>query len=123
MERGLDEAVNEISLVVTAADTALAHHSGDVPVLATPRVLALAEEAACQAVAARLDEGKTTVGIEAEIHHVKATRVGAVVTARAELVATEDRKMTFEFTVTEGDETVAFGTHRRVVVDRARFLG
>lgn len=115
--------MNEISLVVSPADTAVAHHSGDVHVLATPRVLALAEQAAYLAVADRLEEGQTTVGIEADIHHVKATRVGGTVTARAELVATEDRRLTFEFTVTEGSDTVAFGTHRRVIVDRDGFAG
>jgi predicted thioesterase len=45
------------------------------------------------------------------------------VIARSELVATEDRKLTFQFTVAEGNETVAFGTHSRVVVDRSRFIG
>jgi fluoroacetyl-CoA thioesterase len=117
----MDEAVGEVSLVVGVADTARAHHSGDVSVLATPRVLALAEQAACRAIADKLEDADTSVGVEAEIHHVKATRVGGEVTARARLVDSDEKNLSFEFTVTEDDETVAYGTHRRVIVDRARF--
>ena len=113
----------EVSLVVGDEDTAIAHRSGDVAVLATPRVLALAEEAAVAAVAADIPHGHTSVGTHAELHHVKATRVGATVRARAVVVASTGRNITLEFTVKEGDETVAYGTHRRVTVDRERFGG
>jgi len=122
MERDPGVATSEIALTVADADTALSYRSGDVAVLATPRVLALVEEAACLAAAHILDEGQTTVGVEAEIRHVKATKVGATVVAQAELTVVDDRKLTFEFTVAEGEDMVAIGTHRRVVVDRARFL-
>jgi len=111
-----------VTLVVSDADTAIAHRSGDVPVLATPRVVALAEQAALLAVDDRLDDGQTSVGIEVEVHHVKATQVGVTVVARAEIVDVAGRNVSFEFSVTEGDDTVAYGTHRRVIVDRDRFL-
>ena len=91
--------------------------------LATPRVLALAEQAAVAAIARDLDVGETSVGVHAELHHVKATDVGGVVNARAVVVEKAGRTITFDFTVAEGDETVAYGTHRRVVVDRDRFAG
>jgi predicted thioesterase len=123
MSEPSDPAAGEVSLLVTAGDTALEHHSGDVPVLATPRVLALAEQAAYLSYARRVGEEQTTVGVFAEIHHVKATRVGERVTARAELVEADEKNLFFKFTVTQGDEMVAFGTHRRVIVDRTRFLG
>lgn len=109
----------DVRLVVAEDDTAVAYRSGDVPVLATPRVVALAEQAAVAAI--EVEPGQTTVGIYVDIHHVKATTVGGVVTARASVVAAEGRKFSFEFTVTEGDDTVAHGTHTRVVVDRDRF--
>ncbi|MDJ0952981.1 MAG: hotdog domain-containing protein [Acidimicrobiia bacterium] len=117
----MNGAAAEVSLTVSAADTAIAYGSGDVPVLATPRVLALAEQAAVAAIAEHLEEGQTSVGIHAELHHVKATAVGAVVQARAEVKDVTGRGLTFEFTVTEGGETVAYGTHQRVVVARTRF--
>lgn len=117
----MNGSVAEISLVVGEQDTAIAHGSGDVPVLATPRVLALAEEAAVAAIADQLEPEQTSVGIHAELHHVKATRVGAKIVARAEVLDISGRGLTYRFTVTEAGETVAHGTHQRVVVDRDRF--
>ena len=119
----MNGSVGIASLVVGDQDTAIAHGSGDVAVLATPRVLALAEQAAVAAIADQLEEGQTSVGIHAELHHVKATNVGGVVQARAKVLAVSGRGLTYEFTVTEGGETVAFGTHQRVIVDRDRFAG
>lgn len=112
----------DVTLVVGDHDTAIAHGSGDVPVLATPRVLALAEQAAVAALGEALDEGQTSVGVHAELHHVKATQLDGAVTARAEVVSIEGRTIRFEFRVVEGDQVVAHGTHRRVVIDRERFL-
>ena len=117
----MNGAAAEIELAVDERDTAIAHGSGDVPVLATPRVLALAEQAAVIAVGELLDEGMTSVGIHAELHHVKATKVGATVVARSEVIDQSGRAVTFEFTVTEDGETVAYGTHQRVIVARDRF--
>jgi predicted thioesterase len=115
--------VGEVALVVGDSDTAIAYGSGDVPVLATPRVLALAEQAAVAAIRKSLGDGQTSVGIHAEIHHVKATPIVGMVTARAEVVAEEGRKVTFGFVIGDGDETAAHGTHQRVIVDRDRFTG
>jgi len=119
----MNGSVAEITLVVGEQDTAIAFRSGDVPVLATPRVLALAEEAAVAAIIAHLRPEQTSVGIHAELHHVKATRLGGKVVARAEVRDVGGRGLTYQFTVTEGGETVAYGTHQRVIVDRDRFTG
>jgi len=111
-----------VAIVVAESDTAIALGSGDVPVLATPRVLALAEQAAVAATIGYLDPGQTTVGVRADFHHVKATKVGSTVTATATVAAVEGRRLVFEFFVAEGEEAVAHGTHDRVVVDRTRFV-
>ena len=115
----------EVSLVVADRDTAIAYRSGDVPVLATPRLLALAEQAAEAAISGQLGDGQTSVGIHAELHHVKATRVGQTVVARAVVASVSDsgHGVGYELTVTECDESIAYGTHRRVIVDRKRFVG
>jgi fluoroacetyl-CoA thioesterase len=109
-------------LVVTDADTAGAVGSGDVPVLATPRLLALAEEATVAALRSHLDPGATSVGVSIVLEHTAASAVGAEVVADAELTGVEGRRLTFEVRVTDGD--TAAGTVRvvRAVVDRERFL-
>jgi fluoroacetyl-CoA thioesterase len=107
---------------VTEADTAVAAGSGDVPVLATPRVLALAERASVEAVAGALDEGATTVGARVELEHLKATPVGAVVEVEAVLERVDGRRLEFAVRVVDGERLVARGWVIRVVVDREAFL-
>jgi fluoroacetyl-CoA thioesterase len=112
-----------IELTVGEADTALAMGSGDVQVLATPRVLALAEQAAVQALGGCLPEDKTSVGAWVELEHLKPTPVGHTVRAEAVLLGVHGRRLEFSVSVLEDDEEVAHLRHRRVVVSRARFGG
>ena len=119
MQPGLAASVE---LRVGRADTAEALRSGDVPVLGTPRLLALIEEAAVKAVAGHLESGQTTVGVSAELEHLAPTAVGRMVTADARLTAVDGSKLDFVATVSDGAAEVARATHRRVVVDRERFL-
>jgi predicted thioesterase len=116
---GLSAAVD---LVVTDVDTAIAIGSGDVPVLATPRVVALVEEATVAATAKQLAEGQTTVGTRVELDHHAATVVGATVVAEARLAAVDGRVLRFEVVLREGATVAAQGIVERVVVDRERFL-
>jgi predicted thioesterase len=109
-------------LTVTEADTAIALGSGDVPVLATPRVLALAEQATVAATAGALPPGATTVGTRVELAHLSATPVGRTVTAEATLSTVDGRRLAFTVTVHDGDVAVARGEVHRVVVDRETFL-
>jgi fluoroacetyl-CoA thioesterase len=110
-----------VSLQVTAADTALAMGSGSVEVLATPRAVALVEQAACEAVDPVLGHDVTTVGTRVELDHLRATPVGVTVTADAELTDVSGRRLTFSVTVRDDRGVVASGVVRRVLVDRDRF--
>ncbi len=111
-----------VELTVTDPDTAQAVGSGDVPVLATPRVLALAEAATVAATATRLKPGTTTVGTRVELDHKAPTAVGHTVVADARLAKVDGRRLLFEVIVTEGTTTVAEARVERVVVERQRFL-
>ncbi len=108
---------------VGAADTALAMGSGDVPVLATPRVLALAEQATVAAVADALADGQTSVGTRVDLEHVVASPVGATVVVEALLTDVDGSRLRFVVTVRDGDRVAATGTVQRAVVDREVFLG
>jgi fluoroacetyl-CoA thioesterase len=110
-----------VRLDVGEADTAIAHGSGDVPVLATPRILALAEEAAVAAIAGQLEPGDTSVGVSAEIRHLLPCPIGSTVEANTVVVSVEERSIAFSFMVRMEGEIVAEGAHRRVVVPRERF--
>jgi fluoroacetyl-CoA thioesterase len=109
--------------LVDADDTAEAVGSGDVPVLATPRLVGWLEAATVAAVG-RLDDGaRTTVGTRVEVDHLIASPVGARVTVRAELAHVDGRLLRFEVVASHADgKVVAHGRVTRVVVDRERFL-
>jgi fluoroacetyl-CoA thioesterase len=109
-------------LEVSRDQTAAATGSGDVPVLGTPALLSLAESACVEAIADDLPDGETSVGTWAEIEHLKATPVGETVCAHATLIGHHGRRLEFKVTVEQDGEPIAKVSHRRVLVDRARFL-
>ena len=111
-----------VSLEVTDADTAVSFHSGDVGVLATPRVVALAEEAAVKALDGALTKGSTTVGYRVQVDHLAPTLPGNTVQAEATLEAVEGRRLTFRVSVTDQRGLVAAGRITRVTVERDRFM-
>ena len=112
----------EVELRVSPADTAAALGSGEVPVLGTPRVLALCEEASVRALAGQLAPGQTSVGTRVELDHPAATPVGATVRARATREAVEGKRLRFRIELREGERTLAEGSLARALVDRERFL-
>jgi predicted thioesterase len=111
-------------LTVTRQDTAVALGSGDVEVLGTPRLVALAEQASVAALDGHLADRYTSVGTRVEVDHRVPTPIGGTVQAEAHLVAVNGRKLAFAVVVRdEGAQTVAEGRIERVVVDRTRFAG
>lgn len=110
------------SIVVGDGDTAIARGSGDMPVLATPSMLALMENAAMLAVAGELPEGCTTVGGSISSSHLAPSVVGAEVRAHASLEKIDGRKLYFNVIALEGDKVLGEGTHLRFIVDRRKFL-
>jgi predicted thioesterase len=122
-----------VRLVVGEADTAIEAGSGDVPVLATPRMLALAEGACVAALEPQLGPEMTSVGTAVSLEHRRASPVGAEITVEAELTEVDGRRLVFSFIVrqsppgpgdggAEEDLVVGAGTVERVVVDREKFL-
>jgi fluoroacetyl-CoA thioesterase len=111
-----------VTISVEDSDTASALRSGDVPVLATPRVVALAEQATVEAVADALAPGTTTVGSEVQLTHLAPSPIGAKITADVVLESVEGRRLVFRVSVTDAHGLVAVGRITRVVVQRNRFL-
>jgi fluoroacetyl-CoA thioesterase len=111
-----------VSLVVSDRDTAVALGSGDVEVLATPRLISLCEEAAMGAVAGALGAGQTSVGVRVQFDHLAPVRVGSQVTAEAVLERIEGRRLVFTVTATDAAGLVGAGRVTRVVVDIDSFL-
>ena len=114
--------VAAVSMSVTREDTAPAMHCGDVEVLATPRLVALCEEACCLAVSGALRQGETSVGVRVQLDHLAPLRIGATVTAEATVERVEGRRLAFTVSASDDAGLVAAGRMTRVVVDLEDFL-
>ncbi len=119
----LQEGLTHTSqLIVTEAVSAISMGSGDLPVLATPAMMALMENAAMLAVAPHLPEGSTTVGGHISASHIKPTPIGETVTATATVVKVDGKKIEFEVKAHCGDILLGEGIHLRFIVDREKFM-
>lgn len=111
-----------ITFTTDEKSTAIALGSGDLPVLGTPKVVALVEEAAVAATAGLVADSETTVGSHIETDHLAPTPIGGTVVATATVVAVNGRRVDFEATVTEGATLVARAEHVRFVVNSEAFM-
>lgn len=96
--------------------------SGSLDVFATPAMIALMEQAACNALADFLEDGEATVGTALDVQHISATPEGADVTAEAVLTAIDGREFTFEVSASDNAGLIGKGTHKRFLVYSGKFL-
>jgi fluoroacetyl-CoA thioesterase len=90
------------------------------PVLATPIMVMAMENAALNAVRAYLAPGESALGTVVDIRHLAATPVGQQVTADAEVIEVDGRRIVFAVTARDEVEEIGRGTHERMVIDLGR---
>jgi predicted thioesterase len=112
----------EATLFVSEEHTAEAFGAGGVRVFGTPMMIGLMENAAWRLVQPHLDEGMTTVGVLVNVRHLAATPVGDTVTANAELVEIDGRRLVFRVSARDSHQVIGEGTHERAIVSLERFL-
>lgn len=115
-------AVGECSLLVGKEHTAARWGSGSLLVLSTSQMIALMEGAAVEAVDPLLPSGYQTVGVHVSADHLAATPLACKVTARAELVEIDKRRLVFRVEAHDDPGTVGKGTHQCFIVDTERFM-
>lgn len=109
------------TLTVGADQTAESFGSGLLPVFSTPSLVAFMENTAMKLI--ELPVGSSSVGTSIAVKHLKASRVGEMLTCVATLVESEGRRFAFELTVTDtSGAIVGEGVHERFVVDVDRFM-
>lgn len=118
LEPGLKFSVN---YTVTDKDTAAAYGSGGLDVLATPKLVALMENAALNCVKPHLDEGMDTVGTHLDVSHLSPTPVGMKVTAESELIEIDRRRLVFAVKAYDETGLIGEGKHERFIVDMDKF--
>ena len=120
--RSVIGAVGISAMVVRPGDTALAHGSGDMPILSTSFLITLMESACNSALAEFLENGESTylADIEMEVH--ESVGIGSEIQGAATCVAYEDGVLTFVCEIHDGPRLVAASSMRRALVERVTFL-
>lgn len=108
--------------IVRETNTAIVMGSGSLQVFATPCMVALMEQAACNAVDPCFNDSESSVGTLVNITHDAATAPGKKVTATATLVEVQGRKLVFEITAADEDKQIGKGTHERFIVNKEKFM-
>lgn len=114
--------IGKQKLMVTEEMTAKRLGSGELPVLATPQMIALMENTAYKSVAAYLGEGQGTVGTKITINHLAATPVGMEVSLESELVEIDRKRLVFRVKAYDAAGCIGEGEHERFIIDNQRFL-
>lgn len=112
---------NKIEIVVDEKDTAKNVGSGELLVLATPRMIALMEECAYKALTPYLELGSGSVGTMINVSHVSATPVGMKVWAEAEVTRVEGRKIEFSLKAFDECGLIGQGSHERFIIYNDKF--
>jgi fluoroacetyl-CoA thioesterase len=91
------------------------------PVLATPVMIMIMENAALNAIRTYLDPGESAVGTAVDIRHLAATPAGRQVTGEAVVTKVDGKRVEFSVRATQGIKEIGVGSHQRVVIDVAKF--
>ena len=119
IEKGIK---NSVKIKVTNSDTAKQAGSGDLEVFATPKMVALMEEASYKCIAPYLEEGSSSVGTLMNVKHLSATPVGMEVTAESEVIEVDGRRVVFSVKAYDEKGLIGEGTHERFIVYKDKFV-
>ena len=113
---------HEVEITVTDEITAKSMRSGSLPVLATPFMVALMEQAASELCDKYIEEGLSTVGTALNIQHLAPTAVGAKVRAVATVTEYDGRKICFDVEAYDEAGLIGKGTHERFTIKIDKFM-
>lgn len=111
-----------VTVKVTKENCASAIGSGALDVFATPSMIALMENAACEAIKASLQPRESSVGTKVNISHLKASALEDTITATATLTEIDGRRLVFEVVANDSKGIIGEGTHERFIINVEKFL-
>jgi fluoroacetyl-CoA thioesterase len=112
----------EESKIVSYEDSAVQYDSGLVDVFSTPALVAFMEKTCMDCVDPRLEPDYCTVGIEINVKHLKATKIGDTVRSIAKLIKIEGNVLTFEVKAYDSLGIIADGIYKRFIIHKPTFL-
>lgn len=108
--------------IVEKKDTANHYGSGAAEVFATPALIALMEKTAFESIEALLPEGFSSVGIEINVQHSKASLPGAIITCKSELIRIDGKKVFFSILAYDEKGQVGKAEHTRYIINSEEFM-
>ncbi len=119
LEAGLEK---EAEIIVASEDTASSYGSGLLEVYATPAMVAFMENTAHSSLSEFISSAYTTVGVEINVKHLKATPIGGKLKCKSKLINIEGNRLTFEIQVKDEKNLVGEAKHIRYIVEIERFM-
>jgi len=111
-----------VTTTVTDKNTAKAVGSGSLDVFATPMMVALMEQAACECLTDSLEPGQTSVGTQIRVDHTAASPLNAIIKATATITAVDGRKISFYVSANDNGKEIGCGTHERSIINTEKFM-
>lgn len=108
-----------LSIVVVAKDTAIAHKSGGLEVFATPAMVALMENSAYSLLK---EAGLDSVGTEINVKHLKASLVGTKIDSCATITSINDKWIGFNVECRDEKGVIGSGSHTRYIINPEKFM-
>ena len=122
MKPSLQPGITCEKRIVVDDSNAISFLGSDVPrVLASPMMLLAMEHAARECVLPHLLAGFDTVGVGFEFEHCAAAPIGSTVTATAEVLSIDGRKLHFRIEARDEVEVIGRGNHTRAIVEIVKF--
>ena len=90
------------------------------PVLATPVMIMVMENAALNAIKPYLDDGESALGTRVDVRHLAATPAGRRIVGEARVTRVDGRRIEYLIRATDGEEEIGTGTHERVVIQLSK---
>lgn len=112
----------KVEISVSENETAKAFGSGTLGVLATPKMIALMEEASYKCLDMYLENGQTSVGTYLDVKHLSATPVGMKAYAEAEIAEVDGRRVVFNVKAYDEKGLIGEGKHERFIVFSEKFV-
>ncbi len=109
-------------ITVTQKDSAAVHGSGKLDVFATPAMVALMENTAMRCLEDVLEPNSDTVGIEINVKHTKATKIGQKVNCQATVIEVDGRRIRFEIEASDEKGAIGNATHDRFIIQPEKFM-
>ena len=113
--------VGELAIPTEAKHAVEFAGNGMPAVVSTPHLVGFLERTARETIAACLEADERSVGIELDIRHLAPTPVGQTIHCRAQVIAVEDRKVTFQIEARDQHEVIVRGLHKRAVIHTDSF--